>query len=221
MQDNDSLRKAFFKHALAQERRDEKKGGIHAVKEIILSKLERQLLLYDIFSGCMVTRLEDITMRIPIQKKMIQRDIRDLMDAGLIRVAYSRKEQGYVENGQPAFNGAAAGRRKEHLSRLNRLGRLMKELYNEDIPLWEKKDREEVWGEQETYITAKQSYQELFPRLSERTRQRDFKVLNHIGYEVYYDNQERCFIQRFCGEGLREDFGIYRKEGKLVRRIQE
>lgn len=191
------------------------------MKEIILTKLERQLLLYDIFSGCMVTRLEDITARLPVQKKMIQRDICDLMDAGLICVVYSRKEQGYVENGQPVFSEAAAGRRKSHLSRLNRLGRLMKELYNEDIPLWEKKDREDIWGEQEEYITAKRFYHELFPGLSERTRQRDFEVLTRIGYEIYFDKQDHCFVQQFCWEGLREDFDVRRKEGKLVRKIQK
>ncbi|MDE7312640.1 MAG: hypothetical protein K2N87_13635 [Eubacterium sp.] len=191
------------------------------MKEITLSKLERQLLLYDIFTGCLVTRLEDITARLPVQKKMIQRDISDLMDAGLICVVYSRKEQGYVENGQPVFREAAAGRRKSHLIRLNRLGRLMKELYNEDIPLWEKKDRKDIWGEQEEYVTAKSSYHELFPGLSERTRQRDFEVLTRIGYEIYFDNQDHCFVQQFCQEGLREDFGVRRKEGKLVRMTQE
>lgn len=190
------------------------------MKEVIISKLERQLLMYDIFSGCMVTRMEDITARLPIQKKMIQRDIRDLTDAGLIHVVYSRKEQGYVDSGQPGFNETVTSRRRDHLKRLNRLGRLMKELYNEDIPLWEKKEREELWGEQEEYMTSKQSYREMFPDISERTRQRDFEVLCNIGYEVWYHNAEHCFIQQFHEEGLREDFGVYKKDGKLMRMVR-
>lgn len=94
------------------------------VKGITLSKLERQLLRYDIFYGCMVTWLEDITERLPVQKKMIQRDICDLTDARLI-------------------------------------------------------------------------------------------CMTRIGYEIYFINQDHCFVQQFCWEGLREDFGVRRKDGKL------
>ncbi len=79
-----------------------------------------------------------------------------------------------------------------HLKRLNRLGTLMSGLSNEDIPLWEKKDNEES-GDVQEYVTAKDSYKELFPGLSERTRQRDFQVLRNIGYNVFYNPVEHCF----------------------------
>jgi len=62
-----------------------------------------------------------------------------------------------------------------------------------------KKDNEEEGNVQE-YVTSKNSYNELFPGLSEWTRQRDFEVLRRLGYLVTYDHRDRCFIQ--------EEFGI-------------
>ena len=75
--------------------------------------------------------------------------------------------------------------------RLNRLGRLMSELENEDIPQEDKREK----GEDQEYFTAKDSYNQLFPGLSERTRQRDFEVLRNIGYWVRYSAEEHFFDQ--------------------------
>lgn len=72
-------------------------------KEIVLTKLERQLLMYDIFFQCTVIAFVEITNLLPINKKMIERDIKDLTDAGLISVAFSKKENGYIHSGKPKF----------------------------------------------------------------------------------------------------------------------
>ena len=48
------------------------------------------------------------------------------------------------------------GGTKDVEERRKRIGRLMSELYNEDIPLWEKKDNEEEGNVQE-YVTSKNS----------------------------------------------------------------
>ena len=72
-------------------------------KEIVLTKLERQLLMYDIFFQCTVIEFVEITNLLPINKKMIERDIKDLTDAGLISVAFSKKENGYIHSGKPKF----------------------------------------------------------------------------------------------------------------------
>ena len=79
-----------------------------------------------------------------------------------------------------------------HLKRLNRLGKLMSGLENDDIPLWEKKDNEED-GEVREYFTAKDSYNRMFPGLSERTRQRDFQMLRRLGHRIFYHFTEHCF----------------------------
>ena len=188
-------------------------------KFIELSKIERQLLLYEIFLHCEVTEFAEITSRLPINKRMIQRDIVDLREAGLMDVVYSKKERGYVKKDTPRFHEHAAGKRRQSLKRLYRLGTLMTELENEEIADWEKVLENED-GEAKEYFTAKDSYYELFPESSERTRQRDFKTLRRIGHEVGYDNNDHCFVMEE-DYGLREDFDVKKKGGKLIRRSNE
>ncbi len=186
---------------------------------IELSKTERQLLLYDIFLHCEVTEFTEITARLPINKRMIQRDITDLKDAGLVDVVYSRKEQGYIKKETPKFNDSVTGKKRQSLERLYRLGTLMTELENEDVAAWEKKlDMEN--GDEKKYFTAKDSYYELFPNSSERTRQRDFKTLRRIGYMVGWDTWDHCFVKNE-DYTLREDFDVERMDGKLIRRSSE
>ena len=168
-----------------------------------MERIDRQLRLYELVCSYAVTGFETIEEAFPgIGRRMIQRDLKDLKDAGLVSVNYVKKAQGYVKQ-RPEFNEDTKPRRKAHLKRLNRIGRLMSELYNEDIPLWEKKDNEEE-GDVRDYVTSKDSYNELFPGLSERTRQRDFEVLCRIGYQVTYDHQDRCFIQEEFNMGWME-----------------
>jgi hypothetical protein len=186
---------------------------------IELSKIERQLLLYEIFLHCEVTEFIEITSRLPVNKRMIQRDIVDLREAGLVDVFYSKKERGYIKKDTPRFNENAVGKRRQSLKRLYRLGTLMTELENDDAASWEKEfDRED--GDEKEYFTAKDSYYELFPDSSERTRQRDFKTLRRIGYQVGYDNWDHCFVKEY-DYTLRDDFEVEKRNGKLMRRSAE
>ena len=52
------------------------KAGEIYMEEIELSQTDRQLLLYDIFFRSQQVEYEDITSRLPIGKKMVQRDIK-------------------------------------------------------------------------------------------------------------------------------------------------
>lgn len=40
----------------------------------------------------------------------------------------------------------------------------------------------------------KAAYYSLFPSSNERTRQRDFKELNHAGFCIYYSRKYKTFI---------------------------
>ena len=51
---------------------------------IELTPTDRQLLLYDIFKGSQQVELADITSRLPMGRKMIQRDMKTLVDAVLM-----------------------------------------------------------------------------------------------------------------------------------------
>lgn len=200
-------------------------------KEIVLTKLERQLLMYDIFSQCTVIEFVEITNLLPINKKMIERDIKDLTDAGLISVTFSKKENGYIHSGEPKFCETETNeRRKEHLMRLVRLATLMRELdsnwsddYEEMLEL-EIKEGETYFSEAEklTHYTAVDCYYELFPDASEKDWKRDFETLNHIGYTIYCTEKGNYYtsdmFESHYYDMLLEDFGVRRREdGKLVR----
>lgn len=185
------------------------------MNSIKLTPTDRQLLLYDIFKGCEMVELAEITSRLPIGRKMIQRDMKTLTDAGLIEVCYSAKEKAYiVKSGKPHVLEESTVRDKSrkylHLSKLNRIGRLMNELYTDTSS--------EYWEKGDDYYSCKDCYYELFPDANERMRQRDFAQLNRIGYIVFYDNTDRRY-RMWEYDNLREDFGIYRENGKLMRHM--
>ena len=73
---------------------------------IELSQTDLQLLLYVIFIRSQQVEYEDIASRLPIGKKMVQRDIKTLTDAGLIRIKYSKKYKAYIYDSEhpPSFN---------------------------------------------------------------------------------------------------------------------
>ena len=63
-----------------------------------LKQIERQLILYDIFQqNNEDTRLSTIMHHLPgLNVRTLQRDIRDLTDAGLLQVYFSRDKNAYI-----------------------------------------------------------------------------------------------------------------------------
>lgn len=183
------------------------------MKDIALIPTDRQLLLYDIFKGSEQVAYEDIISRLPIGKKMVQRDIKILMDAGLIQIKYSKKDKAYIHDpvNPPSYNENIKGKYGKHLIKLRRIATLMNELY------MDKDSYYEVEGD--VYYSCKTCYYELFPEANERMRQSDFKHLNNIGYTVTYDNYNRRY-KMWDGYYLREDFGVFLKDGKLMRHTE-
>lgn len=183
-----------------------------------LSQVERQLLLYElfIFNRESVSK-ELIKSCLPISDRMMQRDVRHLMEAGLIRVKYSRVEKAYIQYAEGAvFNpDGATGRWLLHLERLNRIGTLMTELDNDNINEDEIFDRARL-------KSIKQCYEEMYPDIPDRTRQRDFEVLRNIGYPIQYIRQYR-YYNAWDGDCIRfrDDFGVYRENGVLKRKHGE
>ena len=184
------------------------------MNDIVLIPTDRQLLLYDIFIGSEQVAYEDITSRLPIGKKMIQRDIKTLTDAGLIRVKYSKKDKAYIHDSTnpPSFKENVKGKYHTHLMRLRRIAILMNELCTDTGSYYE------VDGD--AYYSCKTCYYELFPEANERMRQRDFEHLNNIGYAVTYNNSDRRY-KMWDGYYLREDFGVFLRDGKLMRHMED
>ncbi len=59
--------------------------------EVKISKLERQLRLYEILLPYAIAEFGVICQVFPYNKRLLQRDLADLKDAGLVAVKYSRK----------------------------------------------------------------------------------------------------------------------------------
>ena len=182
------------------------------------SKIIRQLCLYRNIRRTWYHGPDELMKRFNISRRMLQRDLKDLRDAGAIRLYLDKKNNNYVESKEPpVFDESATGRHRQHLIRLNRLTTLMDELkrtdmdalrrYESDLEdyIWYKEAMEEDPEEfppedldepPEFPILEdiKASYYTLFPDSNERMRQRDFSALNDAGYKIYYSHKYRSFI---------------------------
>ena len=168
---------------------------------IELNQVERQLILYDVFQTFDKVTYGDIRFVFKkIDKRTLQRDVRDLMNAGLISVKYSKSEQAYLQVGEPSdaitTDKKISEKKRKHLKRLRRLAGCMR-LVNEANPV--------------------DLYFEMFPESSERMRQRDFETLRHIGYEAGYDRNYGEYIVQNDYVSAYDGYGIFVQAGKLVR----
>ena len=189
-----------------------------------VKQIERQLILYDIFqTNDEDTRLSTIRYHLPgITMRTLQRDIRDLTDAGVLQVYFSRDKNayinyeeyrdisGYSEGIQKRIirkrkaageNEGVSPRKKEHLERLKRLTCLMGCVGS---------------GK------ASELYFELFPMATERMRKRDFEVLRHIGFIAGFDSEENDYvIYRHEAFGIDNNYGVFisKKTGKMMSRL--
>ncbi len=192
-------------------------GEIHMAEEngdiIILTKTERQLLLYEVFCRFYGQDLETIFSVLPIERRMLQRDVKDLIDAGLISVTFSKEKQAYIKSNQEVsfHEDKKKPIRTKHLKMLNRQGTLMQKLNNEEISCEEKYDRKK-------YTSCKDVYEQLFPEESARTRQRDFQTLYRIGYPIKYNRKIQYY--EFYDDGQnRTEFGVFKENGQLKRKM--
>ena len=133
-----------------------------------ISKTLRILTTYCLFHDCEEVELREITDHIPVSKKTVLRDIHFLEQAGLIRSRFDHKLQAFIpqstEGAQPVFPENKTQRR--YMERIIRLCRIIREIGCEEQPI--------------------QWYRESFPGLSDRTRQRDFALLNRLGITICY-----------------------------------
>ena len=186
-----------------------------------LKQIERQLILYDIFQqNNEDTSLSTIMHHLPgLNVRTLQRDIRDLTDAGLLQVYFSRDKNAYINYDEyrdiscysegiqkritkkrelAGENEDVSVKKKEHLERLKRLTKLMS---------------------CEVYEKAVELYFELFPEATERMRKRDFEVLRHIGFYAGFDSEENKYVlYRDERYGIDNDYGVFKskKTGKMM-----
>lgn len=158
-----------------------------------LSKTSRELIIFHIFQSSTVVEFNEVLTLInsikETSKKTIMRDVKNLQDAGIINVRFSRRENGYIhediKNTCPFLSPASSNNKAQNrsLEKLNRLGTIMVELKN---PNYQKNCV--IW------------YKKKFPNVSNRTMWRDFKELSYIGYKIKYDNYQQCYVIDFPDE---------------------
>ena len=159
------------------------------------TKTQRQLLIYEILYTSHEATMDDLMRRVNTSKKTIQRDIQDLTDAGVIKLAYSRKDKSYKhEDATGTISEPEGTARYSHLKKLRRLATFMEELSAASDYSFEEK------------YNCKERYFELFPDVSERTRMRDYEILNEIGYTIRRDEYEKRHIVQGYLYQIREEF---------------
>ncbi len=181
-------------------------------------KMIRQLKLYDYLTSTEIHGPSDIMSETDIgisSIRMLQRDLKDLRDSGLINVKYNKEKNNYVAQENPVFDENAKGRRRQHLIRLNRIGTLMCAFTRTDIAELESyellceeceyiKEHPEEFPEEDFYdddypempvlADIKAEYYELFPYSNERTRQRDFNAIRDAGYILIYIKKFHSYV---------------------------
>lgn len=189
------------------------------------SKMTRQLMIYSSICHTYYHGPDELMKQFHINRRMLQRDLKDLRDAGIIRLKLNKADNNYIEADEPAvFDESSTGRRRQHLIRLNRLATLIDELPRTDMDeLNQYESEHEEYAYYQEYMMEdpeeflpedlgdpptmpdfediKAAYYSLFPDSSERMRQRDFAALNDAGYNIYYSQKYKAFI---FDEGLDE-----------------
>lgn len=162
---------------------------------LFYTKIQRQLLFYEILYTSHEVMIDDLMRRLNVSKKTIQRDIEDLTDAGLIKLTYSRKDKSYKhEDAAGVISEPEGTARYSHLKKLRRLAVFMEEL--SDASGYS-------FGEE---YNCKERYFELFPDMSERTRMRDYEILNEIGYTIRWDEYEKRHVVQGYLYQIRDNF---------------
>ena len=135
---------------------------------------------YTAFGGI---ELDDIKTIVPnINQRTLNRDLDDLKRAGLIDIAYDRKEKSYIRKSGGRFycpylpvQYIANAARNMHLDKLIRLVKFMEWTLGNTAP------------SKESYTSW---YKKAFPGLSERTMKRDVQELEKIGIYICHEYLE-------------------------------
>ncbi len=128
------------------------------------SKMTRQLSIYYMLIEYTLLSPKELMMETGItNRRMLERDLKDLRDCGLINAQYDRRMKRYYFE-DVSFDESVDGPRRAHLLRLYRLGTLIRELSQNE------------YSSIEDYEEALKKYQTLKKEAKENTKtgQKDF-----------------------------------------------
>lgn len=182
-----------------------------------ISKMTRQLKIYYRLTASQIIGPDDIMREFDISRRMLQRDLKDIRDCGLLNIKLDRAKNNYLKTNDAIFDESASNRRRSHLLRLYRIGTLIwafphisiDTLHIYENLLEEYEDAlQDSLNDPKLYppeelpdkpdlpdlADLKAQYYKLFPESNERTRQRDFEELNRAGFKIYYDRKYKAFF---------------------------
>ena len=183
------------------------------------SKMTRELQIYHRLMSSQVIGPNDLMLEFGISRRMLQRDLKDIRDCGLINTKLDRSADAYIKK-EAVFNESAGDRRRQHLLRLYRICTLIRDLTqtdpdelhmyetlleeyedalkeSEDDPVQFPPDEVPDKPERPDLPDLKAEYYALFPDSNERTRQRDFQEMTRAGFRIYYNRRHRAFIYEY------------------------
>lgn len=139
-----------------------------------ITKTSRVLSVYHLFLHCQEVSYQEFTLNFGVSQRTALRDIRLLQQAGVLEARWDRARQAFVPVTLEPFPMEVQENktRQKYLEKLRRLCILMRRM---------------SWEDYEDGMNKVELYRKLFPNIPDRTRQRDFKELEQLGYEVWYE----------------------------------
>ena len=140
-----------------------------------VNKTSRVLSVYHLFLYCKEVSLQEFSLSFGVGRRTTVRDIRLLRPAGVLKARFDRTAQAFLPVSLELFpmEEQENATRQKYLARLRRLCILMRRMIDESGDGMDKNSL----------------YRESFPGVSDRTRQRDFKELEKLGYSAWYDRE--------------------------------
>lgn len=152
-----------------------------------ITKTSRVLSVYHLFLHCEEVSYQEFTLNFGVSQRTALRDIRLLQQAGVLEAQWNRARQAFVPVTLEPFplEEQENKTRQKYLEKLRRLCILMQRM---------------SWEDNEDGMNKVELYRTLFPGIPDRTRQRDFKELEQLGYEVWYERGYDDEPGRWCYE---------------------
>ena len=141
-----------------------------------ITKTSRVLSVYHLFLNCEEVSFQEFTLSFGVGRRTALRDIRLLRQAGVLEARWDRKRQAFVPVTLEPFplEEQENKTRQKYLEKLRRLCVLMRRM---------------SWEDDSDGMNKVDLYREILPGVSDRTRQRDFKELEKLGYEAWYEQE--------------------------------
>ena len=141
-----------------------------------VTRLSRVLSVYHLFLNCEEVSFQEFTLNFGVCGRTARRDIQLLHQAGVLEARWDRGRGAFVPVTLEPFplEVQENKKRQSSLEKLRRLCMLMRRM---------------SWESGEGGMNKVELYREILPGIPDRTRQRDFKELELLGYMAWYTQE--------------------------------